>query len=245
MTKVRVYVDLELNTGSSATLTKAASHHICNVMRSKVGDDLTVFNGDGNDYHASISGTGKLATIEIHSAVPNASESPLKIHLIQGISRGDRMDTTIQKAVELGVHAITPLISNKSQVKLTPERLTKKMAHWQGIVAGACEQSQRSRLPQLQSPVTLSAFLSELANNDNQTRMVLDPLSTVTIGQVMLLDKDCQMIVGPESGLEDAEIKQCLATGFQGISLGPRILRTETAGPSSIAVLQARFGDLR
>lgn len=204
---------------------------------------MTVFNGDGNNYAAIIESCGKAAVVKIQTAEPNPSESGLSIHLAQGISRGDRMDTTIQKAVELGVTEISPLFTSKTAVKLAENRLAKKMQHWQNIIIGACEQSHRSVIPELHPPTTLTSWLETNDQNDTILNVVLSPDGSNTFGALQVNHSECRILVGPESGLTDVEVEACVIQGFHSVSLGPRVLRTETAGAAALAVLQTRFGD--
>jgi len=245
MSQTRVYCEHAIKVGECFTLDKSSSHHLCTVLRLRPGAKLDVFNGDGNDYQATLMGVGKHAEIRIDSSAFNQTESPLSIHLLQGVSRADRMDSTIQKAVELGVTSITPLFTEKGQVKLNTERLKKRSAHWQSIIVSACEQSHRSVIPTLNKPLKLSDYLSQPPPNDLHSRFVLNPLATILIGDAGQTFPECQLLVGPESGLSQTEISAAHAEGFQSISLGPRILRTETAGPAAIAIIQALQGDLR
>jgi len=240
----RIFHDCTLQSDARITLAKPASHHLCTVLRLSPNDNLILFNGDGNDYHATLLVAGKQAQVHIGNVIQNRMESPLAIHLLQGISRGDRMDTTIQKAVELGVKAITPLLTEKGQIKLDGDRLEKKCQHWQKIVIGACEQCGRSVVPSVHPPLRLSSYLAQSSAHNKDARIVLDPMGINRIGNATIGSKHCQLLVGPESGLSQDELELLTTSGFQALSLGPRILRTETAGPAAMAILQARFGDL-
>jgi len=238
----RVHVDVPLSPGTSLTLPAAARHHLCTVLRVAVGEPVILFNGDGNDYAAVLSGSGKAATVNVLEVAINATESPFKIELVQAVSRGARMDTSIQKAVELGVAMIHPVITEKSGVRLEGERLQKKIQHWRGIIISACEQCGRSTLPGLSPPLPLTKWLNVLP--DDGSNWIFAAGAQTSIGEAALPKTPCRLLIGPESGFSDAEGELCLASGFRAWSLGPRILRTETAGPAAIAILQARFGDL-
>lgn len=207
----------------------------------QAGATLQLFNGDGYNYAATITDvTKKHVLVSVTSKHPNPVESPLQIHLGQGISRGDRMDFAIQKAVELGVTAITPLFTERCGVKLDAERLAKRTEQWQKIAISACEQSGRSVVPVVYPAVNLSHWLAQATN---ALRLTLDPRASATIKTLPVV-KDIQLVIGPEGGFTDDEVKATAAAGFTGITLGPRILRTETAALTAISALQLQFGDL-
>lgn len=242
-------MDQKLREGESITLPKPTSHHLCTVLRLQTEDTITLFDGDGNNYPARLTSTGKTATAEILAVELNDVESPLKLELLQGISRGDRMDTTLQKAVELGITTIHPLLTDKSAVRLSGDRLKKKMQHWRGIIISACEQSGRSVVPDLFEPQTLSDWISlnhpQDSTSPKGSHWLLVPGAAGAVGDITNPTEPCRILIGPESGLSDKEIECCISAGFEPLSLGRRILRTETAGPAIIAILQSKFGDLR
>lgn len=248
MALFKVYVDTPMVKGDSVTIDAAASHHLTTVLRHRAGDAVVLFNGDGNRYHATLSDTGKKVSAVVDNIEASDAESPLRVHLIQGLSRGDRMDTTVQKAVELGVTDITPVFTERSSIKLDAKRLQKKQLHWRNIAISACEQSGRCYLPTIQTPVALRTLLTQPSAEHLQgsaNRLVMAPDATMRLGQVTINPNEtCLILVGPESGLSDNEISLATDTGFQAVSLGPRILRTETAGPAVLAILQSRFGDI-
>lgn len=221
----------------------AASHHLCKVLRADVGTTIELFNGDGKNYAATLLTTGKNATAKVQAETPGLPKPALSLELIQGISRADRMDTSLQKAVELGVNRIWPVFTEKSAVRLQGERLEKKFQHWLGVIISACEQSGRSGVPQLMQAQSLSTWVDNLP--ENGSNWLFAPESEITIGDAPQPQTPCRLLVGPESGLSDTEIALCEDAGFSSISLGPRILRTETAGPAALAILQSRFGDLK
>jgi 16S rRNA (uracil1498-N3)-methyltransferase len=258
---IRLYSDQPLVVGGSAELDKRTSHYLVNVLRANTGDQIVLFNGDGYNYSGKICVTGKLRTINILDAEANNSESLLVSTLIQAISRGDRMDTTVQKAVELGVNEIQPVYSRHSIARLGASRSKRKLEHWTSIMLNACEQSGRSQLATVHSPQTLANYLQQLPVTHaaelrcilapNADRPLFDNLtgnapgkpvgymhgSTQAVTHVMLL-------VGPESGFDEDEVVAALQAGFKAVRLGPRILRTETAGPAALAIMQSRYGDL-
>jgi len=237
----RIYADIPLSPGSRATLPEAPSRHLSQVMRLRPGDSLVVFNGDGHDYRATLLQPRKdAAVVEIIERGEVEAEPPLAIHLGIGISKGDRMDLVIQKSVELGVAHITPLFTERCVVRLSNERLAKRLAHWQGVLIGACEQSGRRRLPSLHNAISLDEWLRDagpgllLYHRASRSLHDLPPPG----GQISLL-------VGPEGGLSPSEREWAVDAGFQGVRLGPRVLRTETAPLAALAAIQVLWGDMR
>lgn len=238
----RVYYPIELKPGSVVTLDQHSSNHLLKVLRLHCGENLILFNGNNLEFTATLTTiTKQQATVTINSSNIRNSESPLQIHLGQGISRGEKMDFTIQKAVELGVHAITPLFTEFCNVKLQAERLENRLRHWNGIIVNACEQSGRCYLPQLNHAVKLETWLPAQA----ELCFVLDPTGITTLDAVQSTPKKITLLVGPEGGLSESELTLAKKHGFIPLKLGPRILRTETAALVAISVLQAKWGDLR
>ncbi len=243
----RVFTEQPLSPGSELALEQRATHYLSQVLRLKVGRELILFNGDGYDYPAVISQAGRrdivcqLAT----TAELIANESPLHIELGIAISKGDRMDWVIQKATELGVSQITPLFSERVDVKLPEDRREKKWQHWQQVMISACEQSGRAKLAKL-SPITeLPQWLDESTQHQNSTlNIVLCPSTTQHTNLSLAENQRLRLLVGPEGGLSDSEIEQALTSGFYALQLGPRVLRTETAPLAAISILQHRFGDM-
>lgn len=241
---IRSHVDQPLAVGQCLTLPEDSSAHLLRVLRLAPGDAVTLFNGDGFDYTARLLTAAKRgAQAEVTGRERVERESPLRITLVQGVARGEKMDLVLQKATELGVDAFTPVITERTEVKLDAERAGKRMAHWRGVVAAACEQSGRAVLPRLSEPVALSAYAgAELAD----IRLVLDPASDVGLAAIApAAGQSIALVVGPEGGLSDRDLATLQAAGFRGLRLGPRILRTETAGLAAVAALQALYGDLR
>jgi 16S rRNA (uracil1498-N3)-methyltransferase len=236
----RIYTPQTLAGVSFVELEQQASHHINKVLRMQEGDSLILFNGDSFDYTARINNIHKKSlSVSIDNAIASETESPLSIHLGIGISKGDRMDWIMQKATELGVTAITPLFTERTEVRLKGERLEKKHQHWQQIIISACEQSGRSVLPQL-APATQIDMWTE--NAQAEKKFVLHHRSTQT-----LVGKDAPksivLLVGPEGGLSNAEIIAAENQNFDALALGPRVLRTETAPLAALSVLQLLWGD--
>ena len=219
-----------------------ASHYLTRVLRSSIGDSMTLFNGDGRDYSAEICELLRQNVMlnVIDSQVPE-TESPLKITLVQAISRGERMDYSLQKATELGVHRIQPVISQRVEVRLNEKRQLKRVAHWQAVVISACEQSGRALVPEVRMPVSLLEWASW---KDESPRLVLDPMATQKMSSMVIEGESVSLLIGPEGGFSTSEMKTLEAQGVKAVTLGRRILRTESAGPAAIAILQATLGDL-
>ena len=238
----RLYVDADLVPGQSLALPEDAFRHWVQVLRARVGDSVVLFNGRGGEYRASLKELNRRdATVAIESHVEADRESALQLMLAQAVSKGDRMDYTLQKAVELGVSTIQPLISERSVVKLDAERWASKLEHWQGVVIAACEQSGRTRLPRLLPALKLQAWLEQPL--DIGIKLTLAPAATAALRDLPRPQSAC-LLVGPEGGLSDAEIAQAGKHGYSSVRLGPRVLRTETAGVAALAAMQALWGDL-
>lgn len=240
----RIYVSQPLAQGTTVLLDERATRHAVRVLRLREEQPLTVFNGGGYEWQATITRiTGSELQLEIGRLIESQRESPLKITLMQGISRGQRMDFTLQKAVELGVARIVPVWTNRSQVKLSGERLERRLAHWQGVIIHACEQSGRTRLPELASPQPLNRALETGQIPD--LGLVLAPSGNNTLDNMGEKPVTISVLAGPEGGLTESEVGLALRAGFIALRLGPRTLRTETAALAALAALQARWGDLR
>ena len=235
----RFYTAIDLSTGTSIELPPEAAHHCIQVLRYKTGDALTLFNGDGFDYSATISEINKKhCSVEISEKNDPNNESPLKIHLLQGIARGDKMDFIIQKAVELGVTEFTPVFTQRSNIKLDEKRLEKKSLHWNKTIISACEQSGRAVIPKLNATI----LLNQIKESDCPS-IYLEPEATKCFSSLQPADQ-IYLVIGPEGGFSDDDLIHLNRIGFNGIRIGPRILRTETAGLSAISILQSHFGDL-
>ena len=240
MRLTRTFMDAPLAVGTVATLSENATAHLVRVLRLGLGDACVVFNGDGHDYEARLVSLGKRgAEVELMSRRAVATESPLRITLAQSIARGEKMDWVLQKATELGVAAIVPIVTERTEVRLDAERGEKRGAHWRGVIAAACEQCGRARLPELAAPMTLRDWLA-----DATPGWFLDPLADVSLERLPQADA-VTLVVGPEGGLGERDLAALRAADFRGLRLGPRILRSETAGPAAIAALQALRGDWR
>ena len=237
----RIYLDQPLQTGAALELPDNAARHVAQVLRMRAGQSLTVFNGLGGEYQAELVEVAKRRVqVAIGSHDTLERESPLQVHLAQCVSKGDRMDWAIQKAVELGVARIIPVLSERSVVKLSDERWQKKLEHWRGVMIGACEQSGRTRLPELLPTCALPDYLGDETADH---RWVLAPGAEAALPSAGV-QTAVAVLVGPEGGLSDRDLKQADAAGFQRLSLGPRVLRTETAAAAALTAVQLRFGDL-
>ena len=243
MRNIRIHVDLPLTAGSEVSLPQQAAEHVVRVLRMNVGDPLTVFNGDGHDYSGSITATGKREVVlRVDEAQAVHNESPLALTLAQGVARGEKMDLIVQKATELGVARIVPLLTERSEVKLDPARAEKRLAHWRAVAASACEQSGRARLPEIVPVLPLQNWLDGLPADDT-LRLALLPEATRSSRDLVFAASGGVLVVGPEGGLGERDTQALAAAGFDGLRLGPRILRTETAGLAALAALQALHGD--
>ncbi|NYZ61611.1 16S rRNA (uracil(1498)-N(3))-methyltransferase [Luteimonas deserti] len=243
MRVIRAHVDLPLAPGERIELPETAAAHLTRVLRLREGDACVLFNGDGHDHDARLVAVGKRgASAEILARRGVDLESPLRITLVQGLARGEKMDWILQKATELGVAAFVPVTSDRSEVKLDAERAAKRHGHWHSVVVSACEQSWRSRIPDVAAPRTLASALQMLPAD--ASRWWLDPGADTGIAGMPAPAGNVVLAIGPEGGWSDNDRTALRAAGFTGLRLGPRILRTETAGIAAIAALQARFGDL-
>lgn len=238
----RIYYPYELSVDTQINLTDDATHHLANVLRAKPGQGIVLFNGDGNEYSAELLEVAKRKVVaNVDSKLSLSIESPLDIHLGQGISRGDRMDWVLQKSVELGVSEITPLITERCGIKLNQQRWLKKHEQWQKLIISACEQCGRNVLPTLYPP-TMFADWTTLSTN--QLRLTLHPRAQKAFRHISVPPAGARLLIGPEGGFSEQEIYQTEQNGFQTIQLGPRVLRTETAAIAAITALQSIHGDL-
>ena len=241
MRHTRIFTAQPLREGNSVALEGPAGHYLTRVLRLSKDDDIILFNGDGADYSAVIAEIrSQRVLVRITGSSNPDNESPLKITLVQAVCRGERMDYVLQKATELGVYCIQPLISQRVEVRLDAARQEKRMQHWQGVVTSACEQSGRAVVPAVKRPLALTDWINVA---DVSLSLVLDPLAHNRLSGVSVQVDSITVLVGPEGGFTEEELNYVYAKGLLAVSLGPRILRTETAGPAAIAVLQAKMGD--
>lgn len=246
MANPRFYTNTPMTLGASVQLSANAAAHATRALRLEVGDNATLFNGDGFDYECTLTSVSKNA---VHASISSAcqlhNESPLNITLLQAISSGDRMDFTIQKAVELGVSSIQPVTSQRSLVKLSAERAEKRSEHWQNIVISACEQSGRSIVPKVNATLSYSHLFAHLAQTTSAgaCKIILAPDAKQRLATMAKPSGNIYLLVGAEGGLSDEEIALAVSHGFQTALLGARVLRTETAALAAIAAMQTLWGD--
>ena len=241
MRVTRIYNKGSLATGETITLSASASHHLIRVLRCKADTAVTLFNGTGGEFSATlINDDPKSARVLVNSFNDINRESPLKICLLQGISRGEHMDITIQKATELGVTEILPVLCERS-TGLKKDRTGKKLERWHQIVISACEQSGRNILPVIRQVVTLEEAINSVTAD---TKLVLDPTATTGIKDIRYQNASVCLIAGPEGGLTEQEISACCDAGYDKLKFGPRVLRTETAAPAFISAIQTLWGDM-
>lgn len=242
MRRIRIFHTGELSSGLTVMLDHNASHHLLHVLRKKAGERFVIFNGNGGEFEAVlISANKKTACVEIGEWHEKKTESELSIHLGQAMSRGERMDYAIQKSVELGVSEITPLLSEFCQVQLSENRIDKRVAHWQAIAVSAAEQSGRCAVPIVHSPITFDEWIKQ----ERAVKLICCPRQEKSAFVDVLANKDLSVTIGAEGGFSDKEINDALQANFAPFSLGPRVLRTETATVVALTVLQMRFGDIR
>lgn len=234
----RFFIDAPLSLGQHE-LPEAQAHYIGRVLRHAAGDAVQLFDGSGQEYRGELIEVGKKAVrVELREQLAGQAESPLRIHLGQGLSRGERMDWAIQKATELGVGEITPIVSERCEVRLKDERADKRLAHWRQVAISACEQCGRSVLPLIHPPTSLAEWQ---ANVQAELKLVLHPVAAPLESHAR--PQSLAFLIGPEGGLSEAEVEQARAAGFHAARLGPRVLRTETAPVVALAVAQQLWGD--
>jgi len=238
----RLYTEVPVAGREALTLTGTAANHVSRVLRLRAGDALVLFDGAGGEYPATIEGFGRdTVSLAVGPQRTLERESSLAITLAQSISRGERMDFVVQKATELGVARIIPVLAERTVVKLDAVSAASRMRHWRAVAVAACEQCGRNRLPALTEPVTLPALLAQLPAG--KPRLLLAPGGSLRVRD-LAPTAALTVLIGPEGGLSEAEEAQALRAGFQALVLGPRVLRTETAALTALAVLQERLGDL-
>ncbi|WP_067708828.1 MULTISPECIES: 16S rRNA (uracil(1498)-N(3))-methyltransferase [unclassified Erwinia] len=238
----RIFHPEAITPGSEVALSDEAANHVGRVLRMTVGQTLELFDGNNLTFQAEIVHADKKSVrVRAGESREDSRESPLYLHLGQVMSRGEKMEFTIQKAVELGVNTITPLFSERCGVKLDAERLAKKIQQWQKIVIAACEQCGRNSVPEVREAMTLAAWCAE---QDDGLKLNLHPRASQSINTLPLPVERIRLLIGPEGGLSSDEISMTSGYGFTDILLGPRVLRTETTALTAITALQVRFGDL-
>ncbi len=244
MGSVRIYTQQPLQVGNKIGLESGPCRHLIQVLRLRPGGTFSLFNGDGHDYRVKLIATDrKDCQVQILTQGPTEPPPPFEIELAIGISRGERMDFALQKAVELGVTRIQPLVTERTQGRLSKERMDKRHPHWQQIVWSACEQSGRRLLPQLEPSRELENYL-ERSEHDGVS-LLLHPDASASLIDLAIPQKSIRLLSGPEGGFTKSEVERVLSMGFQGIRLGQRILRTETAPLAALAAIQTLWGDFR
>jgi len=240
----RIFQPMPLKSGETVLLDEKSSHHLIRVLRIQVGEKIILFNGEGGEFESAITAIQRKYVEAVVGAFnPREAESPLWLHLAQGIPRGEKMDYLLQKAVELGVNAITPLLTARCTVKMDGERMEKRIQRWRAIIISACEQCGRNRIPEIFPAMKFSDWLE---NMPCQNGFVLDPEAASSVKTTIadrLLQK-ATLLAGPEGGLTADEIAKAKQSGLIPLSLGPRILRTETAGLAAITAFQCLAGDI-
>jgi 16S rRNA (uracil1498-N3)-methyltransferase len=242
MRLTRVYVDAPLGSGTIVELPKETASHLAKVLRARSGDQLILFSGDGCEYVGAIEDVrGSRVTAAVGNAVNVDRESPFAVTLVQCVPRGDRMDFIVQKATELGVTRIVPVLSQRSVVRLDASQAESKAAHWRAVIVNACEQCGRNRLPAIDTPVPLLNYLGSSPSASARLVLAPDLESAATPSD---LHASAEIAIGPEGGFADDELAAFRIAGFVRVKLGPRILRTETAAIAALTWLQTRFGDM-
>ncbi|MCH8944436.1 MAG: 16S rRNA (uracil(1498)-N(3))-methyltransferase [Proteobacteria bacterium] len=243
--KTRLFVSSALINDTEIELDGDQARYLSRALRARVGDRLNLFDGNGAEWTAAILQISKnTVTLRIDDSHEAGTESPLRVHLVQGISRGERMDFVVQKATELGVKRITPVLTEYSMVKLDGSRAEKRRDHWQRIATSASEQSGRVRLPLIDTPIPLKNWLGDKPQRID-TELILKPGAAATLPSLRPPETKICVLVGPEGGFSDSEYEDAEISGFKAVSLGPRVLRTETAAIATLAMLQSLWGDLR
>ena len=238
----RIYQHTDIDSGSTVELDQAAYHHLTRVLRFKENSQIILFNGNGGEFTGTLHIEGKKAFVSVGQFHDIERESILDITLLQGVSKGERMDISIQKAVELGVRKIAPVICQRTVVNLKSDRRDKKMQHWRGIIINACEQSGRNFIPELMPLIKLDDLLNKRLDG---LKVIMDPDAGSHLNQIDNTGDRISLLIGPEGGLTDDEIRKAKNADFRGMQLGPRILRTETAALAAISALQTKWGDFR
>lgn len=242
MREIRIYQAGSFRLDQTLELSPEAGQHVGVVLRMQPGDSITLFCGDNRELDALLVAVHKKrVSVQIVAERSVNRESPRKIHLAQALSKGERMEFVIQKAVELGVASISPIITSRSVVKLNPERMEKKLAQWQAIAIAACEQSGRNQIPLIKNALLLNEYLQQ---NELFLKFVLDPKESKTWRDYNFVQSELALLIGPEGGFNKEELGQIFSAGFNPLRLGPRVLRTETAAIAALSLLQAVCGDL-
>jgi 16S rRNA (uracil1498-N3)-methyltransferase len=244
MHRTRLFIRDELAPNTELQMGIDQTRYLGRALRLKAGDQLTVFNGTGGEFIATIVSIGKTSSVlAITEQLDARTESPLKIHLVQGVSRGERMDFVVQKATELGVKRVTPILTDHGVVKLDAARAVKRRDHWQSIAESACEQSGRTRPPLIDTPIPLKNWFGG-KTSDADIDLILSPDAQVSLASIAAPATKVCFLIGPEGGFSAGEYEDAEIAGCTAVTFGPRILRTETAAVAAIAVVQSLWGDM-
>lgn len=238
----RFYCPVPLAPGAIVNLPPDAAHHATRVLRLGEGDAVEVFDGRGGEWRGCLQRSGKTMAVALEFFVAEDREAPVRVTIAQALPAADKMDWIIQKGVELGAAEFRPLIARRSVIRLSGERMQRRVSHWQNVAVAACEQCRRNRVPQVAAPVDLPQFLGEVAAQ-NDIRLMLAPGAELRLAQMPKPTAGVILLIGPEGGFEDGELAAAASAGFRSLSLGPRVLRTETAAMAAMAALMALWGD--
>jgi 16S rRNA (uracil1498-N3)-methyltransferase len=238
----RFHCPFPLAPGATVDLPAEAAHHATKVLRLDEGDGVILFDGRGGEWFGTLRRVGKAMAVALQTFDEEDRQAPISITLAQGLPAADKMDWIVQKSVELGVARIVPVACRRSVVRLSGERMERRVAHWQAVAIAACEQSRRNRVPEVAPLLDLPQFVGAAAG-DNCLRLILAPGAGQRLAALPKPAGPVILLIGPEGGFEDGELAAAASGGFQAVSLGPRVLRTETAGLAALATMQALWGD--
>lgn len=244
MSRTRLLIKNNLCAGAELQINAEQTRYIGRVLRLRVGDGLVVFNGENGEWTATIASMNKnSAVLRVGEKRDVATESRLRVHLVQGISRGERMDFVIQKATELGVKRVTPVLTEYGVTKFDEKRAEKRRKHWQGVAESACEQSGRIRPPLIDAPLPLNTWFGQKTSTDS-TQLILRLGAGLELSSISPPNTKVCVLIGPEGGFSEREYDDAGAAAFTAVSVGPRILRTETAAVAALAIVQGYWGDM-
>jgi 16S rRNA (uracil1498-N3)-methyltransferase len=238
----RFYCPFPLAPGATVELPPEAAHHATRVLRLAEGDAVELFDGRGGEWRGRLRYSGKTVTVALEFFVAEDREAPLRVTIAQALPAADKMDWIIQKGVELGAVEFRPLVARRSVIRLSGERMQRRVNHWQNVAVAACEQCRRNRVPRVAAPVDLPQFLGEAAAQ-NDIRLIMAPGADLRLAQMSRPAGGVTLLIGPEGGFEDGELAAAASAGFRGLSLGPRVLRTETAAMAALSAMMALWGD--
>ena len=245
MSTPRLFSPIQLRANAILSLDSEQAHYVGRVLRLRAGDGLTVFDGGGGEYSATVDKvTKQQLNLSVGHHVSRDTESPLRIRLVQGVSRREKMDIVVQKATELGVHRISPVLTDFSVVKLGPDRATKRRDQWQTIARSACEQCRRNIVPVIDTPQSLVDWFADNAGGD-EMQLILRADAVDAMPAIDVPGSELTILIGPEGGFSEAEHERATAAGLRAVRLGPRVMRTETAALAAISIAQATWGDYR